>query len=209
MRVRFLALTGSAVVWLAMAVTPAAAQAPTGGYGVKGGVTSTTLDLEVDIGGSVKRETGFIAGAFYGVRLIGPVHLDVEGLFTTKGATFTFGEDPVLENRLKLTYLEVPVLARVNVWRGGGTTGYVSGGPSFAFKLKEVQEEDGEETGRQNDTKKYDIGFAFGGGVSFGHWIADARYTLGVIDIIDVDLQDFSQPTAKNRSFSLTAGYRW
>jgi len=211
MRVQALTFTGLAVVWLAVAVAPASAQAPspTDGFGVKGGVTNTTLNLEIpDFAVDTNRQTGFTAGAFYGVRLAGPLHLDVEGLFTTKGAKYTFSEDPVLENRLKLTYLEVPVLARVNVWRGGGTTGYVSGGPSFAFKLKEVQEEDAEETPRDSDTKKYDIGLAFGGGVSFGRWLVDARYTLGVIDIIDVNF-DFSQPTAKNRSFSLTAGYRW
>lgn len=206
MRVHALTFTGLAVVWLAMAATPAAAQAPTDGFGIKGGVTYTTLDLEIpDFIVDAKSQTGFTAGAFYGLRLVGPVHLDVEGLVTTKGAKYNL-ED--LENRLKLTYLEVPVLARVNVWRGGGTTGFVSGGPSFAFKLKEVQEEDGEETPRDNDTKKYDIGLAFGGGVSFGRWIVDARYTFGVMDIVDIE-SSFTQPTAKNRSFSLTAGYRW
>lgn len=224
MRVRFLAILVSIAVMFAMAVPPATAQsrpaaaqsrpaaaqqAPSDGFGVKGGITSTTLDLEIpDFTVDAKSQTGFTAGAFYGVRLAGPLHVDVEGLFTTKGAKYTFGEDPVLENRLKLTYLEVPVLARVNVWRGGGTTGFVSGGPSFAFKLKEVQEEDGEETPRDNDTKKYDIGLAFGGGVSFGRWIVDARYTFGVMDIVDIE-SSFTQPTAKNRSFSLTAGYRW
>ena len=86
---------------------------------------------------------------------------------------------------------------------------YVSGGPSFAFKLKEVQEEDGEETPRTDDTKKYDVGFAFGGGVSFGRWIVDARYTLGVTDIVDIDFPFSAPSTSKNRSFALTAGYRW
>jgi Outer membrane protein beta-barrel domain len=205
MRVQALTFTGLAVVWLAMAATPAAAQAPTDGFGVKGGVTYTTQDLEIPSANvSAKSLTGFTAGAFYGIRLVGPLHVDVEGLFTTKGTKYDFDG----ENKIKLTYLEVPVLARVNVWRGGGTTGYVSGGPSFAFKLKEVQEDAGEETPRDNDTKKYDVGFAFGGGVSFGRWIVDARYILGVIDIIDVNF-DFAQPTAKNRSLSLTAGYRW
>ena len=148
--------------------------------------------------------TGFTGGAFYGIRLAGPLHVDVEGLFTTKGTKYDFDG----ENRIKLTYLEVPVLARVGVVHAGGTTGYVSGGLSFAFKLKEVQEDAGEETPRGSDTKKYDIGFAFGGGVSFGRWIVDARYTLGVTDIVDVELS-FSTATAKNRAFALTAGYRW
>jgi Outer membrane protein beta-barrel domain len=209
MRVRFFALSVSVAIMLLMAATPAAAQAraSTDGFGIKGGVTFTNLDLEVPTTiVTEKGQTGFTAGAFYGVRLAGPVHVDLEGLFTTKGTKFRFGD---LENRMRLTYLEVPILARVGVVHSGRTTGYVSGGPSFAFKLKEVAEEDGEETARSNDAKKYDVGFAFGGGVSFGRWIVDARYTLGVTDIVDVEAQFSGPSTAKNRFFALTAGYRW
>jgi opacity protein-like surface antigen len=216
MRVRFLAFVVSIAVMLALTAKPAAAQAkpaaaqtraPTDGWGLKGGLTFTNLDLNIpDFNVSAKSQTGFTAGAFYGIRLAGPLHVDIEGLFTTKGAKYDL-ED--LENRIRLTYLEVPVLARVGVFRAGRTTGYVSGGPSFAFKLKEVQEEDGEETPRSNDAKKYDVGFAFGGGVSFGRWIVDARYTLGVTDIVDVEAQFSGPSTAKNRFFALTAGYRW
>ena len=174
-----LAFLVSIAAILAMAATPAAAQArpataqakpvpaqaPSDGFGIKGGVTYATLDLEIsDANVSAKSLTGFTGGAFYGIRLAGPLHVDVEGLFTTKGTKYDFDG----ENRIKLTYLEVPVLARVGVVHAGGTTGYVSGGLSFAFKLKEVQEDAGEETPRGSDTKKYDIGFAFGGGVSFG-----------------------------------------
>ena len=222
MCVRLLPFPMSVAVILGVAVMPVAAQtrastqprpstqapASTDGFGIKGGVTFTNLDLEVPSTiVTEKGQTGFTAGAFYGVRLAGPVHVDVEGLFTTKGAKYSFGDD--LENRLTLTYLEVPVLARVNIFHGRHTTGYVSGGPSFAFKLKEVQEEDGEETPRTDDTKKYDVGFAFGGGVSFGRWIVDARYTLGVTDIVDIDFPFSAPSTSKNRSFALTAGYRW
>jgi len=88
-------------------------------------------------------------------------------------------------------------------------TAYVSGGPSFAFKLKEVQKEAGEETSVDDDVKKWDVGIAMGGGVSIGSFVVDARYTLGLIDIVDVDTAGFAEPTAKNKAISVTFGYRF
>src|SRR5262245_35159353 len=116
MRVRLLPFPMSVGVMLWVAVAPVAAQtrastqprpsaqAPpsTDGFGIKGGVTFSNLDLEVPSTiVTEKGQTGFTAGAFYGVRLAGPLHVDVEGLFTTKGAKYSFGDD--LENRLTLT----------------------------------------------------------------------------------------------------------
>ncbi len=199
--------TGAALV--ALAVAPAAAQtrsATTGSsntFGVKGGIVSSTLDLTVpNFIVSADSQIGLTAGIFMGSPLAGPIHLDIEALITTKGARYTFGDE--LENELRVTYLEVPVLARVGFGRV-----FVSGGPSFAFKLKEVQKEDGEETIVNDDVKKSDIGVAVGGGVSFGRWIAEARYTLGLINIADVDGGGFAEPTAKNRTVAVMFGYRW
>ena len=177
------------------------------GFGVKGGVVSSTLDLTTpNVIVSAKSQIGLTAGGFIGWRIAGPVHLDVEGLVTTKGAKYDLAD---FENELQLTYLEVPVLARVGVLRAGGLTGFVSGGPSFAFKLKEVAKNGGDETPRSNDAKSTDVGVAFGGGVAFGRGIADVRYTLGLVNIVDVDTGGFSEPEAKNRSLAVTFGYRW
>jgi hypothetical protein len=202
------------VLALTLAVAPAAAQtqpAPasesTDGFGIKGGVVSSTLDLTIPTSiVSSKSQIGLTGGGFIGWRLAGPIHLDVEGLVTTKGAKYDFSD---FENELQLTYLELPVLARVGVLRAGGVTGFVSGGPSFAFKLKEVAKEGGDETSRSNDVKSTDIGVAFGGGVSVGPWIADVRYTLGLVNIVDFDTAGFSEPEAKNRTLAVTFGYRW
>jgi hypothetical protein len=173
-------------------------------YGVKGGVVLSTLDLTIpNFITSPDQQIGLTAGAFVGRRFPGRIHLDVEALVTTKGASYNLGED--LENLLTLTYLEVPVLARAAVFRSV----YVSGGPYFAFKLKEVHEEDGEEIGINDEVKKSDFGVAFGGGVVFGRLVFDARYSLGLIDIVDVDTGGFAEPTAKTRALSLTVGYRF
>ncbi|HYN07078.1 MAG TPA: porin family protein [Vicinamibacterales bacterium] len=196
-----------------LAVAPASAQTAAGsrttsdGFGIKGGVVSSTLDLELpDFIVSPKKQTGLTAGVFFGLPLFGPVHLDVEALVTTKGARYDLDD---FENELRLMYLEIPVLARVGFGRGGGFTAYVSGGPSFALKLKEVQKEGGEEIIENDEVKTSDIGVAIGGGVTFGRWIVDTRYTLGLVDIVNVDAGGFAEPTAKNKALSLTVGYRW
>jgi hypothetical protein len=176
-------------------------------YGVKAGVLWSSLDLTIpDFIISENQQVGFTAGFFGGTRLAGPLYLDFEALVTTKGAKYDFAD---FENELRLTYLELPVLARVGVLRAGAVTAYVSGGPSFAFKLREVQKEAGEETSVDDEVKKWDIGIAMGGGVSFGSWVVDARYTLGLIDIVDVDTGGFAEPTAKNGAISVTFGYRF
>ena len=203
----------ASVLTLTLAAAPAAAQQSpaasesSDGFGVKGGVVSSTLDLTIpDFIVSAKSQIGLTAGGFIGWRIAGPIHLDVEGLVTTKGAKYDFDD---FENQLQLTYLEVPVLARVGVFRAGGLTGFVSGGPSFAFKMKEVQKEGGDEIPVNDEVKSTDLGIAFGGGVSIGPWIADVRYTLGLVNIVDVDTGGFSEPEAKNRSLAVTFGYRF
>jgi len=176
-------------------------------YGVKAGVLWSTLDLVIpDAIISENQQLGFTAGFFGSTRLAGRLYLDFEVLVTTKGTKYDFAD---FENELRLTYLELPVLARVRVLRAGAVTAYVSGGASFAFKLKEVQKEAGEETSVDDDVKKWDIGIAMGGGVSIGSFVVDARYTLGLIDIVDVDTAGFAEPTAKNKAISVTFGYRF
>ena len=176
-------------------------------YGVKAGVLWSTLDLVIpDAIISENQQLGFTAGFFGSTRLAGRLYLDFEVLVTTKGTKYDFAD---FENELRLTYLELPVLARVGVLRAGAVTAYVSGGPSFAFKLKEVQKEAGEETSIYDEVKKWDVGIAMGGGVSFGSWVVDARYTLGLIDIVDIDSAGFAEPTAKNRTLGVTFGYRF
>lgn len=207
--VRIAVLVLAALAWPAARAAAQARQSSDSAdsYGVKAGVLWTTLDLTIpDFIISENQQIGFTAGFFGSTRLGGPLYLDLEVLVTTKGAKYDFAD---FENELRLTYLELPVLARVGVLRAGAVTAYVSGGPSFAFKLKEVQKEAGEETSVDDEVKKWDVGIAMGGGVSFGSWVVDARYTLGLIDIVDVDTAGFAEPTAKNRAISVTFGYRF
>ena len=206
-RISVLLLAALALPAVRAAAQPQQSSGSQDTYGVKAGVVSSTLDLTIpDSIISEKQMIGFTAGVFGSRRLAGPLYLDIEALVTTKGAKYDFAD---FENELRLTYLELPVLARVGVLRAGAVTAYVSGGPSFAFKLKEVQKEGGDETGVNDDVKGWDIGIAMGGGVSFGSWVVDARYTLGLIDIVDIDSAGFAEPTAKTRVISVTFGYRF
>ena len=85
------------------------------------------------------------------------------------------------------------------------------GGSSFGFRVSEVQKEAGEELDFEDQTKTFDFGIAFGGGVSFDKLVIDARFTLGLTNIINETGKADLGPNAdaKNRSFALTVGWRF
>ena len=57
-----------------------------------------------------------------------------------------------------------------------------------------------------DQVNRFDFGVAMGGGVEFGSIVVDGRYTLGLTDI-DKDKSD--TVTTKNRTISVTAGFRF
>lgn len=123
------------------------------------------------------------------------------------GSTRFFG----VQTELDLSYLEVPVLLRVDLTQGSTITPHVLVGPTFGINLTcTARVTAGPFSGEQDcadrenfDVNSVDFGVAAGFGVSadMGGWdlSADARYAIGLADVLD-------RVNARNRGFGLLVG---
>jgi len=174
------------------------------GLGVKGGVNIATQEIKGDDGGpSLDPRYGGVVGAFVTLPLLPWVGLQAEGLYSMKGTRF---KSQGIEAALHLDYAEIPVLVKVRF----AHRYYAAAGPSMAFAMRaRTRTSFGgvtEEIDVMDQVKRFDFGVAMGGGVEFGSVVVDGRYTLGLTDI-DKDKTDTSK--TKNRTISLTAGFRF
>lgn len=218
-------------IWLVSTVALAAAllvpEPAHAQVGLRGGVNLT--DWFGDDVESTDRKTGLSLGASFGLVSIGPVQLVAEAYYRQKGtgfalADFQTGETPPEELpetvEFGIDYLEIPVLARVNLPPLSNSLGmYVIGGPAFAWRIDcgfETEVSTGTSATNCDDLssenlgetfESYDIGAA--GGLGFdialpgrvGALNLEARYTGG-LKRVGADGTD-----VKNRAFSLTLGY--
>ncbi len=115
----------------AIAITPGVAGAQEVGFGVKGGFNLSTIAFDPS---DVEWGThfGVVAGGFVALPLNSRLTIQPEGLFSQKGGTAEIDD---IEASIRLTYLEVPVLATYAVWTGGGRSFSLFGGPSLGFNL--------------------------------------------------------------------------
>jgi Outer membrane protein beta-barrel domain len=172
--------------------------------GVKGGVNVATQDVTGDAGSpSSDWLTTGVVGGFVTLPISSWLDVQAEGLYAMKGLRLNVAG---IKSSLKLDYLEVPVLARVRF----AHRYYAAGGPSMAFALRArartTFNDFTTELDVMDQVERFDFGVAMGGGVEFGSVVVDGRYTLGLTDI-DKDKTDTI--ATKNRTISVTAGFRF
>src|SRR5689334_22875438 len=126
---------------LSVAFLPSLARAQRAGdmtFGVMAGAQFSTLSQDpepTDV--EFYYKTGIVAGGFLGIQLTDAVSLEPQVLFSQKGAKVegTGGNDD-LEGKIKLNYVEVPVLLKlafpVSMARA---TPFVFVGPAVGFKV--------------------------------------------------------------------------
>jgi hypothetical protein len=109
---------------------------------------------------------------------------------------------------LNLSYLEIPVLAKLQIPSQGSIKPNIFAGPAIGLKLSgSVKAKYAGETETENieDLKGMDLGLVIGGGVDYlmGNKIltVDLRYTLGLGTISDYEGED-----VKNGVFSILFG---
>lgn len=207
----------SRALWLSVPLlllawaSPAAAQ-----FGVRGGVNLSRFVGEDAVSGS---EAGLNLGASIPLIHVGPVSIGPEVYYAQKGG----GQlDPASAQTLdfELSYIEVPLLARLRFPLSGGLAGYVGGGPVYAWKLdcKFTAETDASDTARKCgeqfqtfDTamKSADKGIVLNAGLDlpvlggFGGLNLDARFTRGLDRLVEAD----AGGNVKNQAITLMLGY--
>ena len=177
-------------------------------YGVKAGVNFATLSYDPDAEADLGTRVGLVVGGFVSMPLGARLSLQPEVLFSQKGQT---AEGMGVTAKIKLDYLEVPVLVTYALSRSAGRGFYILAGPSIAFKLSAEasatfgdQEVDDDDIG--DEIEDFDFGVVFGAGMDFGRLTVDGRYTLGFTNL-SIDTEDAAK--VKNRAISILAGIRF
>ena len=187
--------------------------------GIKIGASSAKLhgedveDFEDFLGEDLISKLGFSAGVFITFNITEMFAIQPEVLYTMKGAKYEeeiFGE--TLKFWVNLTYLEIPLLAKIIVPTQGIVKPCLFAGPALAIKLSgKAKAEYAGETEEENieDMKGTDFGLVIGAGLDFGlgapgmgKLTVDIRYSLGLSTI-----SDFEDEDVKNGVFSLMIGF--
>ena len=101
-------------------------------------------DSSFDINGD--RRTGFVGGLSFNMPVQDIFSVEVDALFAQKGAEFNLSVGSFTESvDVKLDYVDVPVMGRINLGGSGPARVHLLLGPSFNFKISEKFEQDGVE----------------------------------------------------------------
>jgi opacity protein-like surface antigen len=194
-RVLSLALAG-------IVMQPAASAAQTAStvtFGVKAGVNSSNIKFSDSADQETKSLVGAVGGLFLGKQINDNVGVQIEGLFSQKGAKdATSGSDA----KFRLTYIDVPVLLRFDPTTTNETRFHVFTGPQLSFKTKAEGTEDGQTFDLDSEIESTDFGWVLGAGVERSRFSLDVRYALGLKDIAT------DSEKAKNRVFSVMMGVK-
>jgi hypothetical protein len=205
-----------AAVSLALALlVPVAAGAMSIEKGVKAGVNLSNFHGAFADLADTKSKAGFVGGAFVALDFAPDLAIQVETLYSMKGAKLVSERTDEEGNPLgtfdtfvNLTYLEVPVLLRGTLLRGSPVQPMYYLGPTVGFNLGGRMESEvpGFRSQDLTDLKAVDLGLALGVGAGFKlhrqKILTEVRYTTGFSDIYDI--QDNFESI--NHAFSLTAG---
>ncbi|GAB3299816.1 porin family protein [Hymenobacter tenuis] len=164
--------------------------------GVKAGINAAVLDGENLGSTSTDYKTYYHAGILYEAKLIGPLSIQPEVLYSLQGSSF---KDAVGNYDAKLHYLNVPVLAKVTL----GPV-FVEAGPQFGLLLS--KSESGEVTvsstgnGPYSSYKRGDLSLAAGAGLKLSNFLVGARFNAGLNDINDAkNLSGANDSRLRNR----------
>lgn len=163
-------------------------QANAQNFGFKGGYNYSSFNGDVAKDNTLKGLSGFYVGALLELPLGDVLSLQPEVIYSRQGAAWEqkniLGE---FKKDLKLDYLNIPVMAKVNLGplflQGGVQFGFLVGKPEVSYTR-----------GAQRVTEKVDkdayAAFDFGVGAGLGvnlsqHFFVEARYTHSLTNALD------------------------
>lgn len=185
--------------------------------GVKVGASLSTLHRDRPTSELPYDHRPGITGGAY---LVQPVReriaLQVEMLFTEKGASLPFNPPSLIQGemsiRYKFHYMDVPILARVGGPRVAGGRLHVFAGPTVSLRLSARQQTvfllggaAGFERDVGSEMDRMDFGMTVGAALDISRMALDVRYTHGFNDV----LGDLAGARVGNRNVLITAGVRF
>lgn len=201
---RFYSILGLMLAFSVIAV-PAMAQSQAS-IGLKAGFTAA--NLRGDDAGNLNWRNGFVGGLFVHIPVASLFAIQPEALFRQRGAYNSF-EFSNIEQRINLTYIDIPVLFKLRVPIADIVYPHIYAGPQGSFSLKgeyEVDLYNGATFSDQIDVRKFDFGGVFGFGVDVVtdklFFTADFRYGIGALKIDKSD----NGLDLKNKDLSIMVG---
>ena len=165
-------------------------QANAQNFGFKGGYNYSSFNGEVAKDNTLKGLSGFYVGALLELPLGDVLSLQPEVIYSRQGAAWEqkdiLGE---FKKDLKLDYLNIPVMAKVNLGplflQGGVQFGFLVGKPETSSTVNGLR------VTEQVDKDAY-ASFDFGVGAGLGvnlsqHFFVEARYTHSLTNALDPD----------------------
>ncbi|MGE0441252.1 MAG: porin family protein [Gemmatimonadales bacterium] len=168
-------------------------------YGVTGAVNLARISGDNQEGN--KSLLGFGFGGFLRTPLGGSLSLQPELAIMGKGSKF---ED---DAKIRITYLELPVLARVAFGGSDRARPFVVAGPALAVKAGCQLNVAGDKVGCNDQTtgvKSTDLSVVAGAGVESAKFAVSLRYLLGLTNI---NGNSGGVAVVKNRALSLQVAY--
>jgi len=168
-------------------------QANAQNFGFKGGYNYSSFNGDVAKDNTLKGLSGFYVGALLELPLGDVISLQPEVIYSRQGAAWEKDYNvPILgkgnlKNDLRLDYLNIPVMAKVNLGplflQGGVQFGFLVGKPETSSTVNGLR------VTEQVDKDAY-ASFDFGVGAGLGvnlsqHFFVEARYTQSLTNALD------------------------
>jgi hypothetical protein len=190
-------LTGSLFL-VGFSVAPVLAENP--GAGVEAGVGISRMGPAV-AGQSSTFRPGVRVGVYGRAPLTTTISIQAELAYIQKYSRLTTTSTGQTDG-FKLDYLEVPILAKLPLFKGL----YMLEGVSFGFVLRaRAQPESGAERDIKGETRSPDLDLVIGGGVPIKQFAIEGRYDGGLRNVSTTA----GASTLRNRSFSILTRFHY
>jgi hypothetical protein len=191
-------------------------------FGLKGGASAATQNVEFPFGSTLGEEYNSIMGFVAGISAEIPLKnryfsIQPELLYAQKGVEEVIKHDlgyRIIEEieTINLNYIELPLLAKFNLDLGNSFRASLYSGVVVGILLnskdKLVYDNVEQEIPQKEYTRLTDLGVNFGFGIEFNTITTislDARYTMGLENVYNQ--RSPGQPIAKNRAWYLMMGF--
>jgi hypothetical protein len=166
-------------------LAPSMLRAQRATFGVLGGVNSSKAYIERDGEDlNTDRRTGWMAGGYAEFGVGKRVSIRPELLVTEQGGETSGGGE---SSSLALRYVQIPVLARVDIGESGSIRPFLMAGPALSLRigcelkfsgtiLTETVDWDTLQNDSPDPFTKTAVSGVIGGGIDFGRWALGVRY---------------------------------
>ncbi len=152
-------------------------------FGLKGGITfyKGTIDF-AGFEETTNSALGFTGGIYAEFPLSEYISIQPEILYIQKS---TEEDDSFFDenNQTTFSYIDVPVLLRLNIPLDGSFSPFVTAGPYVGYLLDAKDEFNGETEDISDYIEDLNYGIIIGGGVQFGKFNVEVRYDIGLANI--------------------------